>query len=126
MHNEANTGEHLTKERFEELHNSTTPRTVLIFSNSQEVLDEVIPHPLVMIASDGFPGHPRHAGSSAKILGHYVREKKSLTLAQAIDKLSLMPAPGLLAQAPSGCSDRAGEVAIWPPLDRALDRPLDH
>jgi N-acyl-D-aspartate/D-glutamate deacylase len=35
-----NTGEHLTKERFEELHNSSTPRTVLIFSNSQEVVEK--------------------------------------------------------------------------------------
>ena len=50
-----NTGEHLTKERFDELHNSNAPQTVLIFSNSQEVLDKVIPHPLVMIASDGIP-----------------------------------------------------------------------
>ena len=40
-----NTGEHLTKERFDELHNSSTPQTVLVFSNSQEVLDKVIPHP---------------------------------------------------------------------------------
>ncbi|MGB6676497.1 MAG: amidohydrolase family protein, partial [Terriglobales bacterium] len=29
-----NTGEHLTKERFDELHNSSTPQTVLIFSNT--------------------------------------------------------------------------------------------
>jgi hypothetical protein len=54
-----NTGEYLTKERFDELHNSSTPHTVLIFSNSQEVLDKVIPHPLVVIVSDGLPGHPR-------------------------------------------------------------------
>src|SRR5580704_17241306 len=35
-----NTGEHLTKERFDELHNSNAPQTVLIFSNSQEMLDK--------------------------------------------------------------------------------------
>src|SRR6202167_3453919 len=50
------TGEHLTKERFDELHNSSNPQTVLVFANTQEVLDKVIPHPLVMIASDGFRG----------------------------------------------------------------------
>ena len=38
-----NTGERLTKERFDELHNSSTPQTVLIFNNTQEVIDKVIP-----------------------------------------------------------------------------------
>ncbi len=47
------TGEHLTKERFDELHNSSTAQLVMIFTNTQEIVDKVIPHPLVMIASDG-------------------------------------------------------------------------
>src|SRR5262249_24569348 len=56
------TGEHLTQARFEELHRSSFTQGVLIFSNKQEVVDQVIPHPLVMIASDGAAGHPRNAG----------------------------------------------------------------
>src|ERR1700735_46580 len=87
-----NTGEHLTKERFDELHNSSTPQPVLIFSNSQEVLDKVIPHPLVMIASDGFQGHPRNAGTYSRVLAQYVREKGTITLMDALRKMSLMPA----------------------------------
>ena len=87
-----NTGEHLTKERFEELHNSSTPQPVLIFSNSQEVLDKVIRHPLVMIASDGFQGHPRNAGTYSRVLAQYVREKGTITLMDALRKMSLMPA----------------------------------
>jgi N-acyl-D-aspartate/D-glutamate deacylase len=87
-----NTGEHLTKERFEKLHNSTTPQTVLIFSNSQEVLDKVIVHPLVMIASDGLPNHPLNAGTYSRVLAQYVREKGTLTLMDALRKMSLMPA----------------------------------
>ena len=59
-------GEHLTKERFEELHNSSKPQWVLIYANTQQVVDEVIPHPLVMIASDGAEGHPRNAGTYAR------------------------------------------------------------
>jgi cytosine/adenosine deaminase-related metal-dependent hydrolase len=35
------TGEHLTKERFDELHNSSKPQWVLIFSNTQEIVDAV-------------------------------------------------------------------------------------
>jgi len=95
------TGEHLTKERFEELHNSSTPRTVLIFSNSQQVIDKVIPHPLVMIASDGFQGHPRNAGTYSRVLAQYVREKGTITLMDALRKMSLMPAEMLERSTPA-------------------------
>jgi len=57
------TGEHLTKQRFDELHKSSTTHWVVIFANTQELVDSVIPHPLVMIASDGAAGHPRNAGT---------------------------------------------------------------
>ena len=96
-----NTGEHLTKERFDELHNSSTPQTVLIFSNSQEVLDKVIPHPLVMIASDGLEGHPRNAGTFSRVLAQYVREKRTITLMEALRKMSLMPAEMLERSTPA-------------------------
>src|SRR4051812_2643701 len=96
-----NTGEHLTKERFNELHNSSTPQTVLIFSNSQEVLDKVIPHPLVMIASDGLEGHPRNAGTFSRVLAQYVREKRTMTLMEALRKMSLMPAEMLERSTPA-------------------------
>jgi N-acyl-D-aspartate/D-glutamate deacylase len=86
------TGEHLTKERFDQLHNSTKPQLVLLFSNTQEVVDKVIPHPLVMIASDGAEGHPRNAGTYSRVLAQYVREKGSITLMDAIRKMSFMPA----------------------------------
>jgi N-acyl-D-aspartate/D-glutamate deacylase len=95
-----NTGEHLTKERFDELHNSSTPQPVLIFSNSQEVLDKVIPHPLVMIASDGFQGHPRNAGTYSRVLAQYVREKGTITLMDALRKMSLTPAEMLERSTP--------------------------
>jgi len=96
-----NTGEHLTKERFEELHNSSSPRTVLIFSNTQEVLDKVIPHSLVMIASDGFQGHPRNAGTYARVLAQYVRDKGTITLLDALRKMSLLPAEMLERSTPA-------------------------
>src|SRR5271155_5731475 len=95
-----NTGEHLTKERFDELHNSNTPQTVLIFSNTQEMVDKVIPHPLVMIASDGIPGHPRNAGTYSRVLAQYVREKGTITLMDALRKMSFMPAEMLERSTP--------------------------
>jgi N-acyl-D-aspartate/D-glutamate deacylase len=95
------TGEHLTKERFDELHNSSTTRGILIFANTQAMVDKVIPHPLVMIASDGAIGHPRNAGTYARVLAQYVREKQTLTLMDAIRKMSLMPAQVLERSTPA-------------------------
>jgi N-acyl-D-aspartate/D-glutamate deacylase len=102
------TGEHLTKERFEELHNSPNPQPVLIFSNTQEVVDSVITNPLVMIATDGAPGHPRNAGTYSRILAYYVREKKMLTLMEALRKMTLMPAQMLERSTPE--AKRKGRI----------------
>jgi amidohydrolase family protein len=53
----------------------------------------------VMIASDGGltegQGHPRSAGSFARVLGRYVREQNVMPLAQAVRKMSYMPAQAL-------------------------------
>jgi N-acyl-D-aspartate/D-glutamate deacylase len=95
------TGEHLTKARFEELHNSSGHQSVLVFANTQEVVDAVIPNPLIMIASDGAPGHPRNAGTYCRVLAQYVREKKILTLMDALRKMTLMPAQMLERSTPS-------------------------
>lgn len=86
------TGERLTKERFDELHNSSTTHWVITFSNTQAAVDEAIPNPLVMIASDGLEGHPRNAGTYSRVLAQYVREKGTLTLMEALRKMTLMPA----------------------------------
>jgi N-acyl-D-aspartate/D-glutamate deacylase len=95
------TGEHLTKERFDALHNSSAAQLVVIFSNTQEVVDKVIPHPLVMIASDGAEGHPRNAGTYSRVLAQYVREKGTITLMDALRKMSLMPAEMLERSTPA-------------------------
>ena len=95
------TGEHLTKARFDELHNSTTTQWVLTFTNTQEMVDKVIPHPLVMIASDGAEGHPRNAGTYSRVLAQYVREKGTLTLMDALRKMTLMPAQMLERSTPA-------------------------
>jgi N-acyl-D-aspartate/D-glutamate deacylase len=95
------TGEHLTKERFDELHNSSKQQWVLIYANTQEVVDAVIPNPLIMIASDGAEGHPRNAGTYSRVLAQYVREKKILTLMEALRKMTLMPAQMLERSTPA-------------------------
>jgi hypothetical protein len=97
----AETGERLTKERFEAVHGDPTPRMVLVFANPAEVMDEVLRHPLVMIASDGIREHPRNAGTFARILGPYVRERRQLTLMDALRKMTLMPAERLRSATPA-------------------------
>jgi N-acyl-D-aspartate/D-glutamate deacylase len=95
------TGEHLTRQRFEELHSSSKTQSVLIFGNRQEVVDKVIPHPLVMIASDGATGHPRNAGTYSRVFAQYVRGKQTVTPMDAIRKMSLMPAQMLERSTPA-------------------------
>jgi cytosine/adenosine deaminase-related metal-dependent hydrolase len=129
------TGEHLTKERFEELHNSSTPQSVLVFANTQEIVDAVITNPLVMIASDGAPGHPRNAGTYSRVLAQYVREKKTLTLMEALRKMTLMPAQMLERSTPEARhkgrlqEGADADVVIFDPLtiqDRAtFAKPME-
>ena len=73
----------------------------MLFANTQQMVDTVIAAPLVMIASDGEDGHPRNAGTFTRILKRYVRERGSLTLMDAIRKMSLMPALRLERSTPA-------------------------
>ena len=71
------------------------------------VIDEgdvqrIMQHPQTMIASDGrltVPGegaaHPRAYGTFPRVIGHYVRDVKLLTLEQAVHKMTGMPAARL-------------------------------
>jgi N-acyl-D-aspartate/D-glutamate deacylase len=95
------TGERLTKERFEELHASSDPRWIIMFANKMEIVDAEIPNPLVMIASDGDKGHPRNAGTFSRVLARYVRSQGSLTLMDALRKMTLMPAQCLERATPA-------------------------
>jgi N-acyl-D-aspartate/D-glutamate deacylase len=88
-------GERLTKERFDALHASPKSHPVVLFVNRQEVVDAVIADPLVSIASDGELGHPRNAGTFSQILARYVRKLRTVSLMDAVRKMSLMPAQRL-------------------------------
>jgi N-acyl-D-aspartate/D-glutamate deacylase len=51
-----------------------------------------MPNHLVIVASDGGAGHPRNAGTYSRILSRYVRQLGTVTLLDALRKMSLMPA----------------------------------
>ena len=86
------TGERLTKERFEQLHASPQPQTIVMFNNTQARVDQVVANPLVMIAADGVPGHPRNAGTFGRVFSQYVRDRQTLSLLDAMRNMSYMAA----------------------------------
>jgi N-acyl-D-aspartate/D-glutamate deacylase len=101
-------GERLTKQRFDELHASPKSNPVVIFINRQEMVDSVIADPLTSIASDGELGHPRNAGTFCQILARYVRNLRTVSLMDAIRKMSLMPAQRL--EKTTGAARRKGRI----------------
>ena len=78
--------------------------SVILFLNTPEMEAMAITSPLTAIASDGLlehgKGHPRTAGTEARVLAHYVRDTKQLSLTEAIRKMALMPAQRLETLAP--------------------------
>tara|TARA_B100001123_G_scaffold450724_1_gene623251 strand:+ start:1042 stop:2583 length:1542 start_codon:yes stop_codon:yes gene_type:complete len=87
---------------------------------ADETIARTIRHPLMMAASDGIYNvphpHPRGFGCFAQIPGKYVREKKLVTLEQAIYKMSGFPAMRF------GISDR-GEIAKGKVADLVIFDP---
>ena len=59
---------------------------------AEEDVREIITAPISMIGSDGLPcdphPHPRLWGTFPRVLGHYSRDNKVLTLAQAVHKMT--------------------------------------
>jgi N-acyl-D-aspartate/D-glutamate deacylase len=91
---------------------------------SENDVRSVMKLPWVAIASDGSainldaPGvpHPRNYSTNVRVLGHYVRDQKVLTLAEAVRKMTSLPAQIL------GLKDRgqikegfAADLAIFDP-----------
>ena len=97
----------------------------MIFMNTEEMVRAALANPIVMIASDGQiadgKGHPRGAGTYARVLGKYVREEKVFSLMDAIRKSSLMPAQRLESMSPQ--MRQKGRLKIGADADIAVFDP---
>lgn len=79
------------------------------FSMNEDDVREALRHPFVSFCTDSGAGaedgiyskqksHPRAWGSASRILGHYVRDEKVLTLEEAIRKMTSLPATRMRLQ----------------------------
>jgi N-acyl-D-amino-acid deacylase len=112
------------------------------FAMSEENLDRILSHPRGMVASDGgsfaIEGptrsgspHPRGLGTFPRVLGRYVRERKALTLAQAIWKMTAFPASRIkLRDRGRLAAGMAADVVVFNPAtiaDRAtFEEPFQY
>jgi len=97
------------------------------FAMSEDNLDRILAHPLGMVCSDGggfaIDGasrrgspHPRGLGTFPRVLGRYVRERKALTLEQAVRKMTALPASRIrLADRGRLAPKLAADVVVFDP-----------
>jgi N-acyl-D-aspartate/D-glutamate deacylase len=127
------TGERLTRESFQRYRKAGGP--VVMHTNTDAMVAVAITSPLTMVASDAYweeeTGHPRTTGTFSRVLARYVREAGSLSLMDAIRKMTVMPAQRLERRVPAMRSKgrlRVGadaDITIFDPasvLDRSTYR----
>lgn len=117
------TGERLTEETFASYRKKGG--VIILHTMKPEWIEAGIQSPITMIGSDGMPysrlAHPRTAGTYARILGVYVRERKSLTLMEALRKMTIMPAQRL--ETISHTMGRKGRLQVGADADITLFDP---
>ncbi len=112
------------------------------FAMREENLERILAHPLGMVCSDGgafaLDGptrrgspHPRGFGSFPRVLGRYVRERKVFTLAEAIRKMTSLPADRVrLADRGRLAVGTAADVVVFDPSTIAdtatFERPFQY
>jgi len=96
------TGERLNAETFARYRKQGG--MVVIHSIPEEIARLAVANPQIIVASDGLltggKGHPRGAGTYARVLGRYVREQQVVSLADALRKMTLLPARRLEQSVP--------------------------
>ncbi|MFW2380406.1 MAG: amidohydrolase family protein [Acidimicrobiales bacterium] len=91
-----------------------------------EEVDQAMATPWIMVASDAIAepdgnNHPRAAGTFARTLGVYVRERKILTLMDALAKMTILPARRVEGMLPAMA--RKGRLQIGADADITVFDP---
>ena len=99
---------------------------VVIHGRNEETNEWIVAQPDVIAASDGIPFlhvavHPRGAGTFARILGHYSRDRGVISLMDALAKMTILPARRVEGAAPAMA--RKGRVQVGADADLALFDP---
>jgi N-acyl-D-aspartate/D-glutamate deacylase len=113
------TGERLTKATFASYR--AGGGSVIVHSRTEELTRAAMAHPIVMFASDGDLGHPRGAGTFARILGLYVRELELLDLMDALRRITLLPAQRLEGFVPAMANK--GRIRVGADADLTMFDP---
>jgi N-acyl-D-aspartate/D-glutamate deacylase len=100
------TGERLTKASFEDYQSRKTNTLVAAYGIPDSDVVVALQSPFTMIGSDaileqGDNNHPRGAGCFSRTLGFYVRGQNTLSLRDALAKMTILPAKRLEARAPA-------------------------
>lgn len=108
-------GQRCTKAIFDEVRSETPEILAVAHVMKESEVDMALAHPRVILASDGILfdgfGHPRAAGSFPRFLDRYVKEKRLLGLAEAVAKMTCLPARRVgIAKGSLGVGDDADVV----------------
>jgi N-acyl-D-aspartate/D-glutamate deacylase len=104
--------------------NAQHPVGITLGAIKEEDVRELMIQPWNMIASDGGYSdgkfidqrHPRSTGTFARVLGHYVREVKLLSLEEAVRKMTSLPADHLaIPERGRIAKGMAADIAVFDP-----------
>jgi dihydroorotase len=126
----AGTADRLTEQSFKAQRRAG--KLAVAYAIPEDDVVDALRSPMVMIGSDailepGFNNHPRASGTFARTLALYARDRKALSLMDAIAKMTIMPARRLERR--SEAMTRKGRLAVGADADITIldyDRVADH